>query len=194
MSMRLPDSAYYDRPWRIHEFTGDFLLEDVWSLPTPGGPDDLDRLVRQFTSDDDSEMSAFAIRTMFAIRWKLGKLLGWDKPGEGVGKRVPSLRDRLPEDLRNGTRGPDFALVPFRSVYQTDREWTAELANRTVHALMHIGWVPDDAGGYHGQMAALIKPNGLVGKTYMNGIKPLRRTIVVPQLIRSIGKNWPRYA
>ena len=46
MSMRLPDSAYHDRPWRIHEFTGDFLLEDVWSLPTPGGPDDLDRLVR----------------------------------------------------------------------------------------------------------------------------------------------------
>ena len=28
---------------------------------------------------------------------------------------------------------------------------------------MHIGWVPDGAGGYRGQMAVLVKPNGLLG-------------------------------
>ncbi|MFD0332157.1 hypothetical protein ACFQZC_38120 [Streptacidiphilus monticola] len=35
------------------------------------------------------------------MRWKLGALLGWDDPAEGVGSRVMSLRDRLPEDLRD---------------------------------------------------------------------------------------------
>src|SRR5262249_10347192 len=28
--MRLPDSAHPNHPWRIHELTGDFRLEDVW--------------------------------------------------------------------------------------------------------------------------------------------------------------------
>ena len=39
---------------------------------------------------------------------------------------------------------------PSRSLYLTHDEWAAEIVNRTVHAVMHIGWVPDDAGGYHG--------------------------------------------
>jgi hypothetical protein len=43
--MRLPNTAHTSRPWRIHEFTRDFRLEDVWALPTPGGPDDFPRLV-----------------------------------------------------------------------------------------------------------------------------------------------------
>ncbi|MFH8371040.1 DUF2867 domain-containing protein [Streptomyces sp. NPDC018031] len=191
--MRLPDTAHTATPWRIHEFTSDFTLEDVWALPTPGGPDDLPRLVRQFTSDDDAELSELVISTLFAIRWKLGALLGLDKPGNGLGERVTSLRERLPDDLRDGPRGPDLQVVPFHSVYQTDTEWTAELANRTVHALMHIGWVPDGAGRYRGQMAALVKPNGALGEAYMAGIKPIRRTLVYPSLIRSIGRNWPRY-
>jgi hypothetical protein len=38
--MRLPDAAHTSRPWRIHELTPDFRIEDVWALPTPGGPGD----------------------------------------------------------------------------------------------------------------------------------------------------------
>jgi len=30
-------------PWRIHELTRDFRLEDVWALPGRGGPDDVKR-------------------------------------------------------------------------------------------------------------------------------------------------------
>ena len=51
--MRLPKSAHTSRPWRVHEFTEDFELEDVWELPTPGGPDDLGLLVQQFTSSEE---------------------------------------------------------------------------------------------------------------------------------------------
>ena len=74
--MRLPNAAHTSRPWRIHALAGDFRLEDVWALPTPGGPDDLPRLVRQFTAGDTSTNPSRAARALFAIRWKVGALLG----------------------------------------------------------------------------------------------------------------------
>lgn len=55
---------------------------------------------------------------------------------------------------------------------------------------MHIGWVPDETGGYRGQMAVLVKPNGLFGKVYMSGITPFRHLIVYPPLMRRIGQQW----
>lgn len=192
--MRLPRTAHTSRPWRIHEFAGDFRVEDVWELPVTGGPDELDRLVRQFTNSDGTALSTPVVRTLFAIRWKLGALLGWDKADAGLDARVGSLRERLPEDLREGTRGPDLRTVPFTSVYQTREEWVAESANRTVHAVMHISWVPDPAPGdpdrHRARMTVLAKPNGLLGGVYMAGIKPFRYLGVYPRLLRSIGDEW----
>ncbi|MFD0360615.1 DUF2867 domain-containing protein [Nocardia sp. GCM10030253] len=188
--MLLQNSEYTSRPWRVHDFTKDFEIEDVWALPTPGGPDDLERLVRQMTDGDGSAVNGKdVIGFLFAVRWKLGALLGWDKPDAGVGTRVVSLRDRLPEDLR-AVRGQDMRAVPFKSVYQTHDEWVAESANKTVHVLMHLGWVPDGTGGYYAQMTALVKPNGLLGKVYMLGISPLRHLLVYPPLLRDIGRRW----
>lgn len=187
-AVRLPDEAYRSQPWRIHELATDFELEDVWNLPTPGGPDDLERVVRWFTNDE-GELS-YLNRVLFTIRWKIGDLLGWDREEAGVGTRVNSLRERLPEDLLNGPRGPDASTVPLQTVYQTETEWVAEICNRTVHALMHIGWVSDEANGYHAQMAVLVKPNGRVGRIYMAAILPVRRWIVYPALLRTIGREW----
>jgi Protein of unknown function (DUF2867) len=206
--MRLPNAEHTSRPWRIHELTPDFRLEDVWALPTPGGRDDLGRLVQQFATDDPRELDAQGryvgdgshglvsrvSRAIFSLRWKLGDLLGWDEPGSGVGRRVATLRARLPVDLRDAPRGPDPDSVPMTSLYLTDDEWATELANRTVHSVMHIGWVPDGSGGYRGQMAVLVKPNGLFGKAYMAAIRPFRRLLVDPALIRMIGRDWRRQA
>ncbi|MFI6604666.1 DUF2867 domain-containing protein [Nonomuraea sp. NPDC050536] len=186
--MRLPATAYTSRPWRIHEIAGDFRVEDVWALPTPGGPDDLARLVRQFAGGDGPGGFTPLTRALFAIRWKLGKLLRWDEADAGLGGRVPSLRDRLPADLREGTRGPDRGQ--FTSVYQTHDEWAAEIANKTMQGVMHIGWVPDGAGGYRGQMTVLVKPNGLLGAVYMLGIRPFRYLGVYPAMLRAIGRKW----
>jgi hypothetical protein len=188
--MRLPNSAHTFRPWRIHEFTRDFRLEDVWALPTPGGPDDFPRLVQMMASSDPSQSSSGAARTLFAIRWKVGELLGWDGPEASLGSRVPTLRDRLPVDLRDAPSGPDFQALPFTSLYLLDDEWAAEVANRTMHGVMHIGWVPDQRGGYRGQMAVYVKPNGLFGTAYMAAIRPFRHLIVYPQMMRETGRNW----
>jgi hypothetical protein len=99
-------------------------------------------------------------------------LLGWDRPDAGLGSTVPTLRNRLPADLRDSPFRLDFD--PFTSLYLLDDEFAAEMANRTVHAVMHIGWVPDGAGGYRGQMAVLVKPNGLFDAASMAAIKPFR--------------------
>jgi hypothetical protein len=133
--MRLPNTAHTSRPWRIHELTGDFRLEDVWALPTPGGAEDFPRLVRQIASGDPSQDSSRAVRMLFAIRWKLGQLFGWDGPGAGLGARVPTLRDRLPADLRDAPSGPDFDALPFTSLYLLSDEWAAEIANETMHGV-----------------------------------------------------------
>jgi len=74
--MRLPNSAHTSRPWRIHELTRDFRLEDVWALPTAGGRDDFPRLVQLIASFDPLRSSSAAIRTLFAIRRSVGELLG----------------------------------------------------------------------------------------------------------------------
>jgi Protein of unknown function (DUF2867) len=188
--MRLPNTAHTSRPWRIHELTRDFRLEDVWALPTPGGPDDFPRLVQEAASLDPSQSSSRAVRTLFAIRWKVGELLGWDAPEGGLGSRVPTLRERLPVDLRDAPSGPDFDALPFTSLYLLDDEFAAEIANRTMHGVMHLGWVPDETGGYRGQMAVLVKPNGLFGTAYMAAIMPFRHLIVYPPMLREIEREW----
>ena len=188
--MRLPNAAHTARPWRIHELTQDFRIEDVWALPTPGGPNDFPRLVQRIVSGDPSGGSSRAARALWATRWKLGELLGWDEPGAGLGSRVPTLRDRFPVDLRDARSGPDFEALPFTSLYLLDDEFAAEIANRTMHGVMHVGWVPDESGGYRGQMAVLVKPNGLFGSAYMAAIRPFRHLIVYPPVLRQIGRAW----
>jgi hypothetical protein len=188
--MRLPDSAHTSRPWRIHEIAPDFRVEDVWALATPGGWDDFPRLVQGFASGDPSRSLSRAGRALWALRWKLGELFGWDGPETGIGSRVPTLRGRLPADLRDGPSGPAFDALPFTSLYLLDDEWAAEIANRTMHGVLHLGWVQDGDGRYRGQMAVLVKPNGLVGKGYMAAIKPFRHLIVYPSMLRRIEREW----
>jgi len=189
-AMRLPSAAHTSRPWRIHELTSDYRLEDVWALPTPGDPNDFPRLVQLAAALDPSRSPAAGVRTLFAIRWKVGELLGWDGPDTGLGARVPTLRDRLPADLRGVPSGPEFAALPFSPLYLLDDEWAAEVANRTMHGVMHLGWVADAMGGYRGQMAVLVKPNGLLGMAYMAAIRPFRHLLVYPPLLREIARSW----
>ena len=186
--MRLPNTAHTERPWRIHDITRDFRLEDVWALPAPGGADEFPRAVELITRLDPSRSSSRAVRALFAIRWKLGELLGWDRPDTGVGSRVPTLRDRLPAALRDAPV-PKFDALPFNSLYLLDDEFAAETANQTMHGVMHIGLVPDGSGGYRGQMAVLVKPNGLFGDAYMAAIRPFRHLIVYPPMLRQIERS-----
>lgn len=129
-------------------------------------------------------------RFLFAARWKLGALFGWDKAEDGVGKRVTSLRDRLPADMRDAPPGPDHDRMPLKAVYELDHEAARELANKTVHTVMHLGWTAGADVDHELRMAVLVKPNGLFGRLYMAAIAPFRHLIVYPALTRQWERAW----
>jgi Protein of unknown function (DUF2867) len=188
--MKLPNSDQTSRPWRIHELVRDFQLLDVWALPTPGGPEDFPQLVEIFASADTADTPSAAARALWSIRWKLGEVFGWDDPGPDELPDWQMLRDRLPDDLRNGPTGPVFEALPFAPVYLLDDEFAAELANKTVHGVMHLSWVPDGNGAYRGQMSVYVKPNGLFGTAYLAAIGPFRHLVVYPPMLRELGRRW----
>jgi hypothetical protein len=128
---------------------------------------------------------------LFAVRETLGRAFGWDDAADDPAR--PSLRDRLPADLRHSpsTVTPAMGFTPL---YQVDDEWAAELINKTVHGVIHLGWVPDQSGGYRGQMAILVKPNGLLGRAYMTAITPFRYLIVYPRMLKGVGRKWLSYS
>jgi hypothetical protein len=163
----------------------DFRIEDVWELPARGVRDDFHRLVAMAVSQDPSRSSSPAVRALFAIRWKLGELLGWD----GSESSPQSLRDRLPAELRD-TPAPQFDALPFVSLYQLDDEFAAEVINQTMHGVLHLGWVPEGRGTFRGQMAVLVKPNGPLGTAYMSAIRPFRHAIVYPTTIGQWERAW----
>lgn len=191
VSPSLPVAQHTSRAWRIHEIAPEFRVEDVWALPTPGGPDDFDRLVEGFAAGDPERTGPLPVRVLFALRWKLGELFGSGDEDDGVGSRLPTLRDRVPTDLREDRPLPDFSSLPFDPLYLTEDEFAGEIANRTMHGVLHLGWVPDGStGGYRGQMAVLVKPNGRAGDAYMAAIKPFRHLLIYPAMIRQIGRKW----
>jgi hypothetical protein len=162
--MRLAASAHTEQPWQIHELRPQLQLLDVWSLDTPGGADDFPRLVRLATAFDPAKTPA-PVRLLFAIRSKLGELLRLDEAPATTGE------------------------FPFTPILETDREWAGELTNKTVQGALHLGWVPE-GDHYRGQLAVLVKPNGLLGRAYLAAISPFRHFIVYPALLRNLSRGW----
>lgn len=187
---KLPNTVHTARPWRVHEITSGFRLEDVWELPTPGGRHDFHRLVELVAAADLTDSSSAVVRALVTIRLKLGEVLGWDHEHTGLGDRVATLRGRLPHDLLTGPKGPAVGGLPFTPLYMTENEWAAEAANQTMHGLLHLGWAPDGSGHYRGQLAVYVRPNGLMGEAYMAAIRPFRYLFVYPTMLREIGRAW----
>jgi hypothetical protein len=189
--VKLQTTAHTSRPWRIHELTSDFTVEDVWSYRTPGaGPGDFPSMLAAMRAAGGLMRQTGAVKFLFDLRWRLGALFGWDEPSAGVGARVASLRDRLPDDIRAAPRGPDDGSMPLTSVYELDMESARELANKTVHTVMHLGWVQGANGDHELRMAVLVKPNGWFGRLYMAAIAPFRYLIVYPALTRQWERAW----
>jgi hypothetical protein len=173
---------------RREEYVGPWLPEPVIDT-TALAPDTRTELAEFASGKRSQGGSSFVARALWAVRWKLGKVLGWDRQG-GAPDQVPTLRDRLPADLRAAPSGPTFTGLPFKPLYLLDDEFAAEIVNRTVHGVLHLGWIPNGTGGYSAEMAVYVKPNGLLGTVYMAAIKPFRHLIVYPVLMRDIAREW----
>ncbi|WP_405168186.1 SAM-dependent methyltransferase [Nocardia sp. NBC_01499] len=192
-AVRLPNSTYFTRGWRLPEVAPDFRVEDVWVLPARGARHEFAELVRQIADGDGAFEGERVAMFLHVVRQRLGAWFGLDRPGAGLDARVVSLRARLPEDAAFRDRGPDQRAAPWVSVYQNDREWVGEYASRTVHALMHVGWVSDATTDYRGEMTILVRPNGLLGTLYMAFIRPFRRFVINPAFFRMVARNWQRH-
>jgi hypothetical protein len=136
----------------------------------------------------DPAQTSPVVRALFAIRWTIGRVFGLDRKETGLGTRVRRLRDRLPADLADTPS--DFDTHLFTPLFVTDDEFAMEIANQTVHGVMHVGWVPDGTGGHRGQMAVLVRPNGALGVAYLAAIAPFRHLVVYPLMMRDIGRAW----
>jgi hypothetical protein len=195
------------RPWRIRELVPDFTLEDVWALPVEGGPDDFPALLELMASLDPARSDSRATRALWGLRDRLGAWFGIGRttiPADGVpdapvgalpipGSSEISLAERLPQDLRATATDDDLGRPSlFSPLYRTDVEAAAEISNQTVHGVMHLAWVDRGDGRYQGQMAVYAKPRGLLGKGYMELIKPFRHWIVYPALLGQLGRAWKK--
>ncbi len=188
---RLDHTEHLARPWRIHEIARGFEVLDVWALPTPGGRDDFPELVSLWRTFDPGDASP-VVRVLFAVRWALGRWFALDTPQAGLGVRVPTMRDRLDPELRSTASQLGVDHDHFQPLYLTGEEFAMEIANRTVHGILHIGWVAGASGAHHGQMAVLVRPNGAMGRMYLTAIAPFRHLIVYPLMLRDIGRLWRR--
>lgn len=188
--MRVASTAHTAQPWLIHEITPDFRLEDVWALPTPGGPDDFALLLSVVEGGSVEHDGPGAARLLWWLRRKMGAVLGLDRRATGLGSRVPSLRTRLSPELREQPVPKQSSGSSLTPLYRLPDEYAAEIANRTMHGVVHLGWVPDGAGGWRGQMAVLVKPNGVLGAAYMALIRPFRILIIYPAMLRSFERRW----
>ena len=198
-SGRVANASHASLPWRIHEIVPDFTLEDVWVLPARGGAGDFDRLLALGTDLDPANADSRAARFLWRVRDRLGAWfdLGRISEPEGGNDRLPipgteetTLADRLPPDLRAAEWDRDFGSLPFRPLFRTDTEAAAEISNRTVHGVMHLGWAETGDGEYQGRMAVYVKPRGRLGHAYMAFIKPFRYAIVYPALLRQFERRW----
>lgn len=198
IDVRLPHSAHEAHRWVIVQIAPDFELLDAWALPAEGDRGDFDSFLAVMASLNPAESDSLVSRVLFAVRYRLGSLLGWDDATKqrsipGCGESTLSVR--LPDDLRGSAKEPVIgaarsAAGGFVPLYRTDEEWAAEISNETVHGVLHLAWVDRGDGRYRGQLGVYVKPRGRLGQIYMMLIEPFRHLIVYPALMRQIERAW----
>lgn len=192
--MRISNAEHQRHPWLMSRIAPDFVLLDAWDLPAEGGRDDFPALVEIVTRLDPTAGNwSAATRALFALRFRIGGVLGWDGPPAQHASRstASSLATCVPENIRDTTTPPaSVGGATFIPVYRSRDEWAAEISNRTVHAVLQLGWVQRRRGIYRGRLGVYVKPRGALGEAYLALIAPFRHLVVYPELLRQVGRAW----
>jgi len=187
-SMRLDPSEFRARALRAHALLHDVPLEDAWAVPLSGGG-----AVRTIEDVRATMVKGVAaapavVQGLFWLRTRAGALFGWDH--QRAVWSAESYTDRLsPADRAKSLVAPGTPDGHFRLLYQFEDEQLSELRNSTVHAFLSLSIRPAP-GGYLAYLGVFVRPVSRFTGLYMAAIKPFRRLIVYPALIRAMQKAW----
>ena len=187
--MRVKATDFQKLDLRCHALLSDAPLHDVWAIPlNGGGPGRNIQDARAIVFGDRRPSTNLAVRGLFALRFALGRALGWDDErhdplGASYVHRLADA-DRSKSQVPPGTREG-----PFRVLYVLGNEALSELRNATVHAFLALALTPRP-GGYTLYMAVYVKPVSRFTTLYMALIDPFRRLVVYPALGRHAQRRW----
>lgn len=195
--MRITKQAHRARSWRIHELAADFDLLDVWrfDLEACDGRGFDDFLTCLWTAAE-----FIANSRLGRMRVSIGRKLGWDEnphtmPIPGHEERSVAARLATRDAARNRvTPAPSspLAAVAVKPIYLFGDEALYEISNKTVHALLHLGWIAKSREEASAQLAVYIKSRGPLSRLYMIAIWPFRHWVVYPSLIGRVERLWRR--
>jgi hypothetical protein len=189
--MRITPSEFRARPLRVHAVLHDVPLEDVWAIPLAGGgPGRTVRDLRTAMAAGEDRAPG-VVRLLFRLRWRLGAWFGWDasrpewKTDDAFTGRL-SAEDRARSQVLQGTPDGKFSVL-----YRFEDEQLAELRNATVHAFASISIQPVP-GGYLAYLGVFVQPVHGLTSLYMAAIRPFRRWVVYPAIIRTVQAVWAK--
>lgn len=186
---RASPGQYQALDLRAHALLAAVPLHDVWQVELPGGgPGRTIEDVRALLRAERLRALGPAVRALFALRWWLGRVLGWDAPRPDDAAR--SYRQRLSaEDRARSQVAPGTPDGPFAVLYVHEREAVSEIRNATVHAFSVLALEPRTAG-YRLLWAIHVARVGWLTRFYMALIDPFRRLVVYPAVLGYLGRAW----
>lgn len=176
---------------RCHAFLHDVPLHDAWVIDlADGGAGRTMRDVEALATPGHDRTLPVVTRALFALRFALGRALGWDRPrGDDL---AHSYLHRLTDaDRARSLLPPGTQRGLFRMLYVFPDETLGEVRNATVHAFLVMALRPR-IEGYRLYWAIYVRPVGRLTAVYMAMIDPFRRFIVYPTMIRHLQRAWAR--
>lgn len=163
--MTMTKTEHRARPFRVHALAEGYTLHDVWTIPIEGDPArdtfaDFFALFRENGFGTDSRIA----NALFRLRFVLGKVFRLDPPGP--------------------------AKDAFKTVYVDDDEALLTISNKTVQALVHVGWIDAPNGRKTASLAVYVKSVGWFTDFYMALIWPFRHFVVYPAWFSRIRRRW----
>jgi hypothetical protein len=189
-----PTSMFRDQPWRARELCADFCVLDEWTIPVDVARSAFPEFIAVFARNGTATDSTI-VKALFALRFAIGKLMRWDAgpklPIPGCAETTLAARLSPADTARNNSHRlplPD-GPVDISPIYWFDDEALIEISNKTIHAALHLGWIPTGASGTVA-LTVLTKSRGRASEVYLALIWPFRHAIVYRAWFRTIRRAW----
>lgn len=187
--MRVAAEEYERLELRAHSLLADVPLHDVWVTELPGGGGGRNILdLRAFLSVENLTAANVAVRFLFGLRARLGRVLGWDREPPEASRESYLLRLSA-EDRERSLVAAGTPEGPFLVLYVSPREAISEIQNATVHGFSVFA-LTENPSGYRLYWGIYVRPVGRISAWYMRLIDPFRRFIIYPAILRRVRVLW----